>query len=431
MLYLGVLLLFIISLGFSSEVIWGQVLVIDLLIVWLYMIDRPLFVFHPNNMVVCYHILYVVVPSLIYLFYQYFDISYTLPWAPPDWLSFNPLVYVEILFVYVILYGSFSCFTKNIKYVVIPEYKISNFVLGSLIAVLVALLFCFINGSGGWLLWVQNYQKVYLTNREGLGVINFFIIYLSTLVSFLLGLKLKKIRNKIIYVTCCVLFLLFLSYFQGLKSKFIILIVIFISPWLYKVKLTYKKITLTGVVFLIFLVFANYLRSDGFYNTTKSSIEYFMTYFNVLYLQDKVLHCYQDGFIQTIYFPIVKYMQFFLGVDPDANFDLSVMLTKVFFPAQWYVEKGTQQWPLITDLYFNWYDMYLGWIPLILYAAIISKLYRCFCASNLWFWPIYLLEFFRIFTTLRSTLIPWDILVMLFFYILIYLIMSKAVYVKK
>jgi hypothetical protein len=124
-------------------------------------------------------------------------------------------------------------------------------------------------------------------------------------------------------------------------------------------------------------------------------------------------------------------MQFFLGVGPDANFDLSVMLTKVFFPAQWYVEKGTQQWPLITDLYFNWYDMYLGWIPLILYAAIISKLYRCFCASNLWFWPIYLLEFFRIFTTLRSTLIPWDILVMLFFYILIYLIMSKAVYVKK
>lgn len=429
--YLGFLLLVVSSLSFTTKVVWGQVFSVNILILLLYVLNRPVSIFHPNNMVFCYHVLYVVIPSSIYFVYKYFDISYALPWSPPDWLSFTPLVYIEILFVYIILYGSFSCFTRNIKYKLIPEYKVSTFVTGATSTILVVLLIFFITFSGGWLMWVENYQKAYISNREGLGVMNFFITYLSPLVAFLLGLQCKKVRNKVIYAILCVFFLLFLSYFQGLKSQFILLLVIFISPWIYKSKLTYKKLLLIGAFFLIFLGFANYLRSDGFYNSSKASLEYLMTYFNVFYLQDKVLYFYQEGFMQTICFPFVKYMQFVFGVASHSNFDLSVMLTKVFYPEQWYIEKGTQQWPLITDLYFNWYGMWLGWLPLVLYAAAISKLYKGFCEANLLLWPIYLLEFFRIFTTLRSSLIPWDIFVMLFFYLLIYFIIGKAVYVKK
>ncbi|ASK78108.1 hypothetical protein CF386_03180 [Paraphotobacterium marinum] len=408
-----------------------QILCVDVIIVWLYFIDKPKQIFHPNNIVFIFHFLYVVVPSLIFFIFQAYDIQYTLPWAPPNWLSFHPILFVQILYVYLILFLSFSYFTRNMKVTNFPSYQISTVLFCCVILVMIAFLSLFIIQTGGILAWVTDYKTTYLTGRKGVGGLSFIIRYLSPLVAFMLGLYLRQFKQKFIPFLLGVLFLLFLSYFQGFKSTFIIFLVMMISPWLYKIEITNTKIFVMGLLFFLFLGFANYLRSDGLYNSFQTSIEYLMSYFNVFYLQDIVLNNYEPQFMQTIGLFLNKYAAIMGGGNPNANFDLSVMLTKVYFPGQWESWGATQQWPLVTDLYFNWYGMLFGWIPLIIYAAIISKLYKLFIDCNLYFWPIYIFLFFRIFSTLRSTVIPWDIIVMIVFFFLFYLSMKVIYYVKK
>jgi hypothetical protein len=108
--------------------------------------------------------------------------------------------------------------------------------------------------------------------------------------------------------------------------------------------------------------------------------------------------------------------------DPDANFDISVMLTKEFFPSQWYQEHATQQWPLDTELYLNYYGIYLSWIPLMIYGYVISVLYRAaVLRRNLHLMPIFIMEFMRIFSTMRGTLIPWESFIYVVQYLIIYI----------
>ncbi|WP_298623542.1 hypothetical protein [uncultured Legionella sp.] len=418
------------SLSLVEKVSWALICSIDLIILVSYYLHRPQNLFHPNNIVFAFYFLYVVLPTIILFCFSYFSVSLSLPWSPPDWLEFMPKVFQHIIISFSFIFFGFHYFCRNYtpqKPAPVSVLMINFWVL---LFVVLFLYVVFIHQSGGLNLWIHHYQEAYLQNRKGLGVINFFIVFLSPLICYLLGLitwKSDGIR-KILLIGASLLLMLFFAYFQGLKSRYPVFLIIYFYPYLQPIKITNKRLVIFGTAFFLFLFFANYVRSDGYYSSLAMHVEYMMSYFNVFYLHDMVLHDFPSGLLNTLYYPLIKYLQFFSQYDPSADFDLSIMLTKFYFPNQWYLESATQQWPLVTDLYFNFYGFIFGWFPLLLYIFILSKLYQRFCDFHAGFALLYLFEFFRLFSTLRSTLVPWDFLVILFFYSLIYLYTKCTLY---
>ena len=107
------------------------------------------------------------------------------------------------------------------------------------------------------------------------------------------------------------------------------------------------------------------------------------------------------------------------------------MLTKIYYPDQWYDWSATQQWPLATELHLNYYGMLFGWIPIIIYTYIISFLYKKTMKLKMEFALIYLIEMIRIFSTFRGVLLPWILPLDLVFYVIIYFIFKKVIKVEK
>jgi hypothetical protein len=156
-----------------------------------------------------------------------------------------------------------------------------------------------------------------------------------------------------------------------------------------------------------------------------------MGYFNVYQLHDYVVTSREAGLFQTLLFLFVKPLQILGQMDLNANFDISVMLTKEFYPEQWEREHATQQWPLDTELYLNYYGPFLSWLPLVAYAWLVSWLYRAaILRRNAVLIPIFVMEFQRIFSTMRGTLVPWETPIYLGQYLLIYVVCSYAIRTK-
>lgn len=213
------------------------------------------------------------------------------------------------------------------------------------------------------------------------------------------------------------------SYFQGFKSRFIILSIILFFPILISMKLSYRNIILFATLFFSLVSFGNYLRSDGFYNSGEKLLEYSLTYLNVYPIHDMILKDFELDLFQTIHHIFVKPL-IIIGLLPsDAEFDLSIMLTKIYFPNDWTM-KATQQWPLMTELHLNYYGMLLGWIPLVLYAYVISYIYNKMFLGRIELSLIYLLEMIRIFSTFRSVLLPWNLPFDIFIYILYFYVLK-------
>jgi hypothetical protein len=182
-----------------------------------------------------------------------------------------------------------------------------------------------------------------------------------------------------------------------------------------------------GLIFFALLFAGNYFRSEGFYSTGSMFIEYMMTYFNVYPLHDMFMSHFDRNLLETSHHILMKPMIKLSIVGTNTDYDLSVMLTKQFFPEQWEKMHATQQWPLISEIYLNYYGMIFGWLPLVIYCYIISVLYNKSMAGNFSLMLIYMIEFIRMFSTFRGVFIPWQAPVFICFYIIIYYISSKAI----
>lgn len=410
---------------------WGSVW-LSIIIAWTYLMYRPRNVLHPNNMVFAFYGLYIILSSTLNFLLYLIDWDYVLPWGQQVfWETMSLTVLFQAEFTFIILFFGLYWSCRNphqqrdwsiepIK--VKPAWRIGLAVLS------VALVILFVQSTAGLSAWITDYSLTYLTKREGHGLLNVVIIALGNVSVFLFGLETKLARRKWPILLVSLLVIMTLSYIGGIKSRFVFLLIVFLSPWFMNMELRLRTVIGMGLSFFVLLYLTTLIRTEGFYAPAPFFIEMLVGYFNAFQLHDWIVTSRDPGLFQTVWQVFIKPLQILGVVSPDASFDISVMLTKEYFPEQWELDHSTQQWPLDTELYLNYYGAWLSWLPLLMYAALQGWLYRhAVQRRNLYLMPIYLMEFQRIFSTLRGTLIPWETPIYLAQYLLIYLLCRLAI----
>ncbi|GAB3415036.1 hypothetical protein NX774_05800 [Massilia agilis] len=407
---------------------WGS-FYLSLILAMTYLCYRPNRVLHPNNMVFAFYGLYVILSSSLNLILELIDWEYVLPWGQLIfWDRLSKYTLFQAEFTFLVLYFAFHFFTmerqaKPGNDTPVLHMEVDQRILAILYGCTVALAFTFIEVTAGLSAWVEEYSSTYLTMREGHGLLNEITITFGNLTVFLLGVQTFNAKRKTPSVIAALLLMVPLSFIGGVKSRFIFLLIMFLSPYFMRMRFNLKYLVIFTVSFFTLLYLGTLVRTEGFYATAPFFLEMMIGYFNAFQLHDGVVTTRDPALFTTLLQVFTKPLQI-LGFihDPDANFDISVMLTKEFFPDQWYREHATQQWPLDTELYLNYYGFYLSWIPLIAYGYMVSTLYRAAVVRrNLRLMPIFIMEFIRIFSTMRGALIPWDTFFYVAQYIVIYL----------
>lgn len=410
---------------------WGSAW-LSIIIVWTYLMYRPNNVLHPNNMVFAFYGLYIVLSSTLNLVLHLIDWDYVLPWGQQVyWETMSVTLLLQAEFTFLVLFFGLHRFCKEsfkspawiqLSFEVKPAW------CKGLVLLSVMLVILFMQSTAGLSDWISDYSYTYLTKREGHGLLNVIIIALGNVAVFLLGLETWRKRRKWPTVLLALFVMMTLSYIGGVKSRFIFLLILFLSPWFITLKLRLKTIFGLAVSFFILLYIGTLIRTEGFYASYPFFIEMLVGYFNAFQLHDWIVTSRDPDIFQTVWQIFVKPLQMLGMMSPDASFDISVMLTKEYFPEQWDNEHATQQWPLDTELYLNYYGIWFSWLPLLAYSAILGWLYRrAVLCANICLMPIFVMEFQRIFSTLRGTLIPWETPIYVIQYLLIYQLCRLAI----
>lgn len=410
---------------------WGSAY-LSLVIAITYLTFRPTRVLHPNNMLFGFYGLYVILSSTLNLILDLIDWEYVLPWGQQVyWDTFSRYVLFQAEFTFLVLYFGIHYFTRESGSR--PPRTPSDFTIHpALLRVLYVFTFglvvWFMQVTGGLDAWITDYSYTYLTKREGHGLLNVATIAFGNIVVFLLGLKTYRAEKKLWPILGALLIMFALSYVNGVKSRFIFLLILYLSPYFMTMTLRLKFLIIFTVSFFLLLYLGTLVRTEGFYASAPFFLEMLIGYFNSYQLHDYVVSSRDPALFQTVFQLFTKPLQILGLMDAGADFDISVMLTKEFFPEQWEDEHATQQWPLDTELYLNYYGFYLSWLPLTAYALLVSWLYRmAVLRGNLILMPIFIMEFQRIFSTMRGTLIPWELPVYVGQYLVIYFICKAAI----
>ena len=431
------LIVFLIASIIQYQTDWGAVGV-SLVIVFTYLFYHPKSFFHPCNLVAAFYFLYIVMPSTLNFILDLINYEYILPWGQIvfwDQMSKYSLLQIEATFI--VLYFSFYLFLRyserfhneikleRNKY--IKTIQISNVGLSSIYIATIFIILLYMQSTGGLGSYLSNYSETFLQGRSGNGALNILVFTFSNISVFCLGIKFFNSINHKLFIFLCAIFLIIISaYLGGFKSRLMILLLIFYAPYLMNLTISIRRIAVFAIVFFTFLYGTTLVRTDGFYGEFQAFLEMLPGYFNAHYLHEMIVSSRDLGFFQTTSFFITKPLQVLGLASTQLEYDLSIMLTKEFYPDHWYNDTATQQWPLETDLYLNFGGLYLQWIPLIIYASVVSYVYKkAFVENKIAFMLVAILELIRIITTLRWVLLPWDLPIFITQY-LIYFFVIKA-----
>lgn len=395
---------------------WG-VLGLNLYIIVLFYLVRPPRILHPSTMIFAYYGLWVVVPSTLDFIFESIDWEWVLPVGRPfDWSSLSPTTLLQIQLSVTTLSVMTRLASRDPKAKSLSQN--SGTALRSqirhikpalpLVVLAFAIAVVFMQATGGFAAWIADYSTTFLTKRRGLGALNFILIGVGTLTCYVLGLKfhLQRAWPVLAQAVACILVLGFVG---GFKSRVIILALTFALPSLIDKKAEPLRLIRYLLAFFVILYALTLVRSNGYYSGFSRYLEMILGYFNSYPLHDLIVNSRDPELLSTSHFILTKPGQALGIVGPDAEFEISVMLTKEYFPAQWYARSATQQWPIETEMYLNFLGPILQVFPLALYGMFLGKLYRhAILGSNPLLLPIYLLEFIRILTVLRGVLIPWQ-----------------------
>lgn len=410
---------------------WGSTY-LSLIILITYFTYLPKELLHPNNMLIAFYGLYIVVSSTLNLILSWIHWNYVLPWGQQVyWNQISKYVLYQAEFTFLILFFSFRYFSRaknrdiNVQATPIKIDRRAVYILSIMNVLLVV---WFLESTAGITNWIMDYSYTYLAKREGHGLLNIVNITLGNVLVFILGLWTQRSPRKLIPILLAIVAIALQSYMNGFKGRLIFLLIMYFSPWLILMRINIKSLSLISITFFVLLYTATLVRTEGFYASGIFFMEMLIGYFNAHQLHELIVSSRDPGFLQTVWQIFVKPLQSFGLLGPDVDFDISVMLTKEFFPEHWYREKATQQWPLDTELYLNYFGFYLSWIPLLIYASFVGFLFRISVLKrNLWLMPVFILEFNRIFSALRGTLIPWEIFFIIVQYPVIYLIARRCI----
>jgi hypothetical protein len=213
--------------------------------------------------------------------------------------------------------------------------------------------------SGGFATWMANPGDAFL-NRGGTGMFvvlsHFASLTLAALTGYL-AYRDKKYWLLIPFLAWVVI----TSPVHGSKLQIALLIVIALSPWLIRARfLSWTTAALAAGGAVIF--FAGMLMRHQDLLQSWSRIVATMNYFTALENLAISLRDLAPGLMQTFFMPFNKVGMLFGWLPPDSYFDMNHYLTDIYYPEKWAI-KATEQWPVETDLWLNFY--FFGGLPIV------------------------------------------------------------------
>ncbi len=242
---------------------------------------------------------------------------------------------------------------KHIKLTALRFCVLLLYVTSSLFVVLIIL------SSGGFTVWMANPGDAFL-NRAGSGAFVILSHFSSLALASLAGYLAYMTKNKFPLIFFIV-WVAITSPVHGSKYQISLLIILLFLPWMKDLKFfSIRSITLgvsLVVIFFLGLYFRNFAWID-----TKTILPYALNYFTTLENLAISLRDFDPQFMTTFFLPFVKFLTPFGLSDPSMYFDMNHMLTDIYYPEAWKI-RATEQWPVETDLYLNFY--FVGGLPII------------------------------------------------------------------
>ena len=260
--------------------------------------------------------------------------------------------------------------------------------------------FMIISNSGGFYYWLESPGDAFL-NRSGTGFYVVFSHFFSFIISVYSGV-LSYNRGKKIFFYFFIFWLILTSPVHGSKGLLFSFLLLFFLPYI----LNARFFSLYSFYFFMSFVF---IFSIGLYFrnlswiTVEDFLPYALNYFTSLENLYISVRDFDPGFMTTFWLPFNKFLILFYGIDPLTYHDMNHMLTDIYFPKAWEI-RATEQWPVETDLYLNFY--FFGGLPLLaLYFYALGKIYSAaLLNSNVGLYVVSALLILSIPTHLRGSL---------------------------
>ncbi|SCZ27860.1 MULTISPECIES: hypothetical protein [unclassified Pseudomonas] len=412
-----------------------MVLSTALLMMFIYLAFRNKSALGPSNIVFLNYALYFIFPAVLFYFLEALHWEYVLPWGKMnDWSALSEGAVLSYLYVF-IMFFIFTrlleigmCRTVNVNF--FESYAVRSMPFFLFISLIFFGGVIFIQVTGGVDQWLGSYSDTYLKNKKGYGLLNFLLIVGSNFLAFVLGFYWrveKRVNWMLVFYALTVL--VFCAYLQGIKSRVFYYAVFFSVPWLVYARVSISKGVAVFVAFMVAFMFSMYFRSNGFYSTPEMLLEYFLSYFNTIFLHDRIIHDMDPQFFKTIGFPVNKWLTFVGVPSEDYLHDISRWLTSIYFPAQWFEGAATQQWPIETELYLN-YGYFVFWVvPVFFYSLFMCFLYSARFKFGPVFLFIYVLGYLHFLSVFRGSMLAWIDLFSLLVYIFL-LVLGRAIFVR-
>jgi len=240
----------------------------------------------------------------------------------------------------------------------------------SLFLLSTVMIMCIINATGGFTRWIQNPGDAFL-NRSGSGVFVVFSHFFSFLFASVTGFYSYR-KKTLMPILFFLLWLLVTSPVHGSKAQMGLLILLVFTPWIRNLKFFDPRAVILMLslfcLFLLGLYFRNLYISD-----IKQLLAYSFNYFNTLELLALSVRDFKPDFFKTFFLPFNKLLTPIGLSDPNLYFDMNHYLTDIYWPQHWAI-RATEQWPVETDLYLNFYFFGGIWL-FFLYLLIVSMIY--------------------------------------------------------
>jgi hypothetical protein len=232
------------------------------------------------------------------------------------------------------------------------------------------LVLAIVLSSGGFSIWFTDPGEAFL-NRAGSGVYvilsHFFSMALASLSGYYAYEK-KSIWSVLFFLT----WVMVTSPVHGSKFQIVLLIILVLVPWLrhlrfYSVGTFFLGLGLLAVFFLG-LYFRNLTWID-----VKTMVPYSLDYFTALENLAISLRDFPPDLMKTFFLPLNKFLTPFGLENSSFYYDMNHLLTDIYFPHAWEI-RATEQWPVETDLYLNFY--FIFGLPVIgLFLFLIGVIY--------------------------------------------------------
>ncbi|MDQ2164210.1 MULTISPECIES: O-antigen polymerase [Vibrio] len=232
------------------------------------------------------------------------------------------------------------------------------------------MIFMIINSSGGINVWLDNPGDAFL-NRAGSGVYVILSHFSSIILSSLVGLYAYKYKSFSMWLIFFV-WLLLTSPVHGSKFQISLLFILSLLPWLRERKTFSLTSILLVTSFLMIFLLGMIFRDADITNVDK--LFNLFNYFSTLHNLAISVSDFEPGSEFTFWLPFNKFLSPF-GLDSGVEYyDMNHYLTDIYYPQAWEI-RATEQWPVETDLYLNFY--FFAGLPFIFfYMVAIGAIYK-------------------------------------------------------